>query len=156
MTINFNNNSIVKLESFIQSTRDSGYKGTSSAIAELIDNSLEANAKNVHIIVESEAIAGNNPINIRVIDDGHGMTKKELTLALQFGGSTRFGSRSGLGRYGMGLPNSSVSQAKRLDLMTWRKPHKYLWSYLDVDEISRGEQIEIPQIKPRNTRTRKS
>ncbi|MBT6472285.1 MAG: hypothetical protein HOK52_13640 [Candidatus Marinimicrobia bacterium] len=151
MSADLINKSIVKLESFIQSTRDSGYKGTSSAIAELIDNSLEADAKTVQILVEHEDFSKEDNINIRVIDDGHGMTKNELTLALQFGGSTRFGSRSGMGRYGMGLPNSSVSQAKRLDVMTWRKSQQYLWSHLDVDEISRGEQIDIPIVEPRKS-----
>jgi hypothetical protein len=34
--------SIVALDTFIQATRDSGYKGTGSAVAELVDNSLQA------------------------------------------------------------------------------------------------------------------
>ena len=34
--------SIIALDRFIQSTRDSGYKGTVSAIAEIVDNALEA------------------------------------------------------------------------------------------------------------------
>jgi hypothetical protein len=40
---------IVCLSNFINSTRDSGYKSTSSALAELVDNSLEAGARHVHI-----------------------------------------------------------------------------------------------------------
>ena len=59
------NNEIVRLESFIQSTRDSGYKSTSAALAELVDNSIEANARNIHIIIEKNPFPNNEGINIR-------------------------------------------------------------------------------------------
>ena len=41
--------SIVALDKFIQATRDSGYKGTSSAVAELVDNSLQAGATTIAV-----------------------------------------------------------------------------------------------------------
>ena len=43
-----------------------------------------------------------------------GMDPFTLRQALRFGGSTRFGDRSGLGQYGMGLPGASLSQARRV------------------------------------------
>src|SRR5690349_17111663 len=111
--------SIIVLDKFIQATRDSGYKGTVSALSELIDNSLQAGAKHVWIKVVADAANGTN-ITISVLDDGSGMDKRTLRHALRFGGSSRFDDRSGLGRYGMGLPNSSLSQARRLDVWSWR------------------------------------
>lgn len=139
--------SIIALDKFIQATRDSGYKGTYNAISELVDNSLQAGAKHVHVKV---FLAGENskyPIQIAVLDDGCGMNKKVLRQALRFGGSSRFNDRTGLGRYGMGLPNSSLSQAKRIEVYTWEKLNGVLYSYLDLDEIARGELTEVPDPK---------
>ena len=43
--------SLVAVDKFIQATRDSGYKGTSSAVAELVDNSLQAGATEIAISI---------------------------------------------------------------------------------------------------------
>ena len=40
---------IVREDRFIEATRDSGYKGTESALAELIDNAIQAGATRVDI-----------------------------------------------------------------------------------------------------------
>ena len=136
--------SIIALDKFIQATRDSGYKGTYSAASELVDNALQANAKHVRVKVFSTADNTMYPIQLAVLDDGCGMDKKTLRQALRFGGSSRFNDRSGLGRYGMGLPNSSLSQAKKVEVYTWQKPERVIYSYLDVDEIAKGTLSEIP------------
>src|SRR6185436_12799636 len=73
-----------------------------------------------------------------------------LKLALQFGGSTRFNSRNGAGRYGMGLPNSSLSRARRVDVYSWTRPGVVWWTYLDIDEIASGAMKTVP--KPKRTR----
>lgn len=152
---------IIALDRFIQATRDSGYKGTASAISELIDNSLQAGAR--HIAVIFREVPGDDPIEVSIVDDGCGMDPFTLRQALQFGGSTRFGDRTGLGRYGMGLPNSSLSQAGRVTVYTWQTlekshgsrarqgrvqrqvvPEQVYRSYLDVDEIARGALRYVP------------
>lgn len=136
--------SIVVLDKFIQATRDSGYKGTVSALSELVDNSLQAGAKNVWITVAGDG-GGDHPITISVLDDGSGMDKRTLRQALRFGGSSRFDDRSGLGRFGMGLPNSSLSQARRVDVFSWRsRPSQALASHLDVDAIASGKMNVVP------------
>src|SRR4051812_1811593 len=98
--------SIIAIDRFILATRDSGYKGTESAIAELVDNSLQAGARKVSIVVAVQDDDSDYPLRISVLDDGCGMDKRTLRQALRFGGSSRFNDRTGLGRYGMGLPNS--------------------------------------------------
>src|SRR5438046_1703608 len=115
-----NDNSIIVLDKFIQATRDSGYKGTASAVSELVDNSIQALAKHVWISIGASGDA-QYPIRIAVADDGVGMDKATLRQALRFGGSSRFNDRAGLGRYGMGLPNSSLSQARRVEVYTWQR-----------------------------------
>src|SRR6266540_3546818 len=156
--------SIIALDKFIQATRDSGYKGTASAISELVDNSIQAGATHIAISVRSNTIDGEEKaIDVSVLDNGCGMDPFTLRQALRFGGSTRFGDRSGLGRYGMGLPNASLSQACRVTVYTWqpsaaqranehrqRKRSKgalerVYMSYLDVEEIARGEMTDVPR-----------
>ncbi len=144
--------SIIALDKFIQATRDSGYKGTASAISELVDNSIQAGAKQIAISVATKAAVNDEDktIEVSVLDNGCGMDPFTLRQALRFGGSTRFGDRQGLGRYGMGLPNASLSQARRVTVYTWQggsaagrgRRHTtapVFSSYLDVDKIARGE-----------------
>lgn len=140
--------SIVAVDRFILATRDSGYKGTSSAIAELVDNSLQAHATEISISLTADQIDDVDSTIVRVIDNGIGMDSSTLRTALRFGGSTRFNNRHGLGRYGMGLPNSSFSQAQRVTVHTWQSSKEpALTSYLDLDEIATGVITEVPQPK---------
>jgi len=132
---------LIAIQHFIQATRDSGYKSTSAALAELVDNAFEANASCVEIQIESPD--EDHSRSVIVSDNGVGMPPAILQLALQFGGSTRFNSRRGLG-YGMGLPNSSLSQARRVDVYSWQN-RNWIWStYLDVDEIASGKMLRVP------------
>lgn len=137
-------NSIIALDKFIQSTRDSGYKSTSSAVAELVDNALQARATRVDVQVKEAAPGGGEGLTVTVVDNGCGMPASVLRQALRFGGSSRFNDRSGLGRYGMGLPNSSLSQARRVSVYSWQRADKAMWSYLDVDEIAVGKMGMVP------------
>jgi hypothetical protein len=138
---------LVAVDRFIQATRDSGYKGTPSAIAELVDNALQAAATKVLILVEPNPEGEDGSLRVEVTDNGDGMDVATLQQALRFGGTSRFNDRRGLGRYGMGLPNSSLSQARRVEVCTWRTPSTALSTYLDVDEIAAGKVTRIP--KPR-------
>ena len=141
---------IIALDNFIVATRDSGYKGTPNAIAELVDNAVQAGAREVHVEFRAGPPGEPNRVQVTVLDNGSGMDATTLRQALRFGGSTRFNDRRGIGRYGMGLPNASLSQARRLDVYTWQGSRKPLHSYLDVDEISQGAQQFVPA--PRRTR----
>jgi hypothetical protein len=143
--------SIVAVDRFIHATRDSGYKGTSSAVAELVDNAIQAGATNITVTLTVDADQDEHPIILTVIDNGSGMDARTLRNSLRFGGSTRFNDREGLGRYGMGLPNSSLSQAQRVTVHTWSsKKGPVLTSYLDLQEIASGAIAEVP--KPNRVR----
>lgn len=132
---------LVAIRSFIEATRDSGYKSTSSAIAELVDNGFEAEADLVDVTIADDE---SGTKRVSVTDNGTGMSAGTMQVALQFGGSTRFNSRQGTGRYGMGLPNGSLSQARRVDVYSWTNPHSIWSSYLDVDEIASGALDGVP------------
>jgi len=135
---------IVASENFILATRDTGYRSVAAAVAELVDNSLQAKASLIRVFVRDERVDAERSIAIGVLDDGHGMSPHTLHAALQFGGSDRFGQRTGLGRFGMGLPNSSVSQTRRFDVYSWERDRPIKSSYLDVDEVASGRLRSIP------------
>ena len=73
------------------------------------------------------------------------MNAEVLRQAIQFGNGTRLNDRSGIGRFGMGLPSASISQCRRLEVWTWQSgPDNPLHTYLDLGEIERGEIKEVP------------
>jgi hypothetical protein len=119
---------LVADDRFILATRETGYRGLAAAVAEVVDNAVQAGAHTVRILVReqrdssAEGDLGERQVSIGVLDDGRGMNFDRLWTALQFGGTERFNDRSGLGRFGMGLPNSSVSVTRRLEVFSWRAP----------------------------------
>lgn len=130
---------VVNVKNFLLSIRETGYRSFAHTLAELVDNSLQAGATVVSISVGP---AESGPIS--VTDNGCGMPRDALRTALQFGGSTRFGDRSGSGRFGMGLPTSSLSLAKRVDVYTWRAG-TILHAYLDIDELQATRRASLPE-----------
>lgn len=142
--------SFIPADLAIQAMRDSGYKNTAYALAELIDNSVQAEAKNIEIMCIEEYVqlatrSRKRLSKIAVLDDGIGMDSIILRKALQFGNGTRLNDRSGIGRFGMGLPNASISQAGRLDVWSWQNgPDNALHSFLDVQEIRDRKRKDVP------------
>tara|TARA_B100000029_G_C17394419_1_gene894632 strand:+ start:215 stop:826 length:612 start_codon:yes stop_codon:yes gene_type:complete len=142
------NRPIVPVKTAINAFIASGYKSTASAVSEIIDNSIEADAKNVQIIVFDEL--NNKGIKkikkIAIVDDGFGMNEEILSTSLQFGNGSKLNSRKSLGRFGIGLPNSSVSQCDRVDVYSWQDA-KCLHTYLSVKELNENENQNINEIR---------
>jgi len=147
------NFSIVPANLAVRALRDSGYKDTAHAIAELVDNAVQAKAKTIEILCVEEEVFINTRTRSRVkavavIDDGYGMDKAQLRAALQFGNGANKNDQHGIGRFGMGLPNSSISQARKLEVWTWQTNcNDAIYSYLDLDEIETGDLEEVPSPK---------
>lgn len=151
-----NKQPIVSAKLAIEAMRDNGYKNTATAVAELIDNSIQAGGSKIELmIMEKIDYAMANPkariSEIAVLDDGHGMDATVLVAAMQFGNGTRLNDRSGMGRFGMGLPASSISQARRVDVWSWKKSGEVLHTYLDIDDLGEGlvptpSKSEVPDI----------
>ena len=101
--------------SLIESMRDIGYS-METAVADLIDNSITAEAVNIEIRFSWN----DGEPWLAIIDDGHGMDADELTNAMRLGSKnpkeTR--SREDLGRYGLGLKTASFSQCKKLTVIS--------------------------------------
>ena len=138
----------------LRALRDSRYHNTAYAVAELIDNSIEADAEQIELLCmetrEATATQTRNRMSgIAVLDNGSGMDVRTLLEALKFGGGTRHESIRGIGKYGMGLPTASLSQCKRVDVWTWQNGLDSLWhSSIDVDAIEQGDSlVPIPDFK---------
>lgn len=139
--------SLVAESNFLLATRETGYRSTAAAVAELLDNSLEAGANQIQVWLFADEGMPQYPMTLAVLDNGIGMDGETLRNALRFGGSERFDSRSGQGRFGMGLPNSSVSQCRRVDVYTWQRGDRPLATFLDIDRVVGEGWHVIP--KPR-------
>ena len=100
--------------SLLESMRSIGYS-LESALADLIDNSISAKAKHINI----EFCPSDSPY-IAVIDDGNGMTKNALESAMRHGSTNPLQERhcDDMGRYGLGLKTSSLSQCRRMTVIS--------------------------------------
>lgn len=130
---------------FLVATRDSGYRSTAFCLAEFIDNAIQAGASTVDV----ELRVGNDPefpVEITVSDDGAGMDAPTLATALAFGGSSRFGDRASLGRYGMGLPNGALSRARRVEVYS-TKGKRTVRGVLDLDKVVESRAAVLPAIE---------
>lgn len=144
---------IVSPQLTIEAMRDSGYKDTDHALAELIDNSIEAQSDLIEVVAvetppdESKAYARARVTEIAVTDNGEGMDAVVLRRALKFGDGTRKDREArSIGRFGIGLPQSSISQCQRVDIWTWRNgADNALRCYLDIEEIRRTGRQEVPK-----------
>ena len=130
--------------------RDSRYRHPALAVAELIDNSLDAKASQVEVLIREHQVRVNQKnrwrvAQLAVVDNGHGMSAERLVQALRFGGRQPSQSIQQIGKYGMGLPTASVSQCKRLDVWTWENSSACFHSYLDIEKIDAGTQQEVPE-----------
>lgn len=146
--------SIVSASLTIEAMRNSGYKDTDHALAELIDNSVEAKADMIDVIaVETPPDPGQRyarykVTEIAVADNGDGMDLVTLRRALKIGDGTRLDRMNrGIGRFGVGLPQSSISQCKRVDVWSWKTgPENAVHCYLDINEIKNQGRSIVPEV----------
>lgn len=132
-------------DAFVRGMRDIGYKSTSFAMAELIDNSIQAGATWIDVVFGFNE-ASLKPARIAVIDNGWGMIAPMVRASLVWGAGTRYSDRRGFGKYGYGLPSASVSQCLRVEVYSKVDGEPWARSYLDVEEISQGKWTEMHRI----------
>jgi hypothetical protein len=85
-----------------------------SALADLIDNSLDAHARNVLVrFVLRDGLVS----QLLIVDDGRGMNDDEIDSAMRLGGQ-RSDRGPALGHFGMGLKAASLSQASLLTVLS--------------------------------------
>src|SRR5437016_7041659 len=110
----------------LESMRAIGYDDAAAA-ADLVDNSISAEASCVSIRFDP-----GTPRAVAILDDGRGMDATELMVAMRHGSQSPETARAetDLGRFGLGLKTASLSQCRRLTVVSRRPnavPHGMVW-----------------------------
>jgi len=127
----------------IKSLRDMGYD-FSQAVADIVDNSIEAGATLVAIDLEFDG----DDSWVRIADNGRGMKPEELREAMRYGAKRDY-TEDDLGKFGLGLKTASMSQCQLLSVASRCNPARadiaaYSW---DLDHIERTNRWEILPIE---------
>lgn len=142
-------------KSLIQGLRCIGYN-FSTALADIIDNSISADAKHIQVLSNPD----DEEPYVVIFDDGHGMGFKELDNAMTLGSDRdeKEDSEYELGRFGLGLKSASFSQCLRLtiaskncnrinamryDLKKIQEKNEWLLDILDTNEIDSLPEIDL-------------
>jgi hypothetical protein len=123
----------------LESLRDSDFDSC-SALGEVVDNSIQANAESVRIhfsILNKDLIK-----NVVFIDDGDGMSKEIIQNCLRLGWSSRYNDRSGIGRFGVGMTLGAIHECRRVEVYSKAKGSDWYFTYLDLDEIEKSDSQE--------------
>lgn len=123
----------------ISSLRDIGYE-LPQAVADLVDNSIEADATEVHVDL---GFMGEDSW-IRISDNGIGMDTRAITESLRIGAARDYADDD-LGKFGFGLKTASISQCRRLVVASRTEPDRVAIDAraFDLDHIERTNRWEI-------------
>ncbi|MEG0314880.1 MAG: ATP-binding protein [Erysipelotrichaceae bacterium] len=143
-------NDIFDIEGMGIAARSMQYNDLSSALSEIVDNSIEYDAKNIYIILKDNNYQDNLGSiraklgEIAVVDDGIGIDELGLSDALSIGKSSST-KDSKISKFGVGMKFASLFLAPRLNLFSWKEHiDNAYWSYLDTNEWQLGVQNTIP------------
>lgn len=124
----------------IGSLRNVGYEPY-SALDEFVDNSIDANAKNIHVNLISEERG--KLTSICISDDGEGMTQEQLEEALSFGSDSGKTTKT-IGMYGTGMKTAALAMAQRLIVITKSaESDEILTATFDIENIYNDEDAEL-------------
>jgi hypothetical protein len=125
-----------RADAMMESLRSVGYD-LETAVADIVDNSISAGAKDIDIWFEWAAASS----WVRIKDNGRGMSDSQLREAMRLGGRSPLEERSpeDLGRFGLGLKTASFSQCRRLTVISRQSAmavHVRCWDF-DVVQVWR-------------------
>lgn len=141
------------------SMRDSDFDAY-SAYGEVIDNSIQADATSIKIMIKSHHESRQKVGDYQVVDwiafgdNGHGMDIDTLHRCLQLGYSSRYNDRSGIGRFGVGMTLGAINQCIKVEVYSKTSKSQWLYTYIDIVDITskppkmsvipRPVEMEIP------------
>ena len=133
-------------ECLIQSLRSIGYT-LETALADLVDNSIAADASEISI-----RFSWNNGTPwVALADNGTGMDRDMLIKAMRFGSRSPKETRASndLGRFGLGLKTASISQCRKLSVLSWKKENVSAFEW-DLNLFSDGWKLHHATIDELN------
>jgi hypothetical protein len=135
--------------SMIEAFRAIGYS-IQTAVADIIDNSISAGAKNIW--VDFEWKGAETWLSIK--DDGTGMDSKELIQAMRPGSRNPNEVRSNkdLGRFGLGLKTASFSQCRKLSFISKKAENIAVFWTWDLDFVNQTGKWDLIDFIPEQFR----
>jgi hypothetical protein len=132
----------------LSSLRDVGYDFV-TAVADIVDNSLAARATRIDIRIEERSPEP----RVIIADNGFGMTQSSLVEALRLGSRREYESDD-LGKFGLGLKTASLSQCRRLIVVSRHSPQNYrvASATLDLDAMASDDRWLLPPSDSRYAR----
>ena len=136
---------IPEASSMIETFRAIGYN-IETAVADIIDNSISANAKNIWINFEWKG----SKTWLAIKDDGSGMNDSELIQAMRPGSKNPLQERNekDLGRFGLGLKTASFSQARKLTVISKKADYKSVYWTWDLDFVNKTGNWDLIKYLP--------
>ena len=136
---------VPEASSMIETFRAIGYN-IETAVADIIDNSISANAKNIWVTFEWKG----SDTWLSIKDDGIGMNNEELIQAMKPGSKNPLENRSNkdLGRFGLGLKTASFSQARRLTVISKKNDYKTIFWTWDLDYVNQTGNWNLIDLMP--------
>ena len=86
-------------------------------VADLVDNSIDAGAENIEIIYNEEEYNNHRSFYVIVLDDGKGIPDDNISSVMNFGAPREYDELE-LGKFGVGMKSSSLSQAQEVTLLS--------------------------------------
>lgn len=131
--------------SMIETFRAIGYS-THAAIADIIDNAVSANAKNIWVDFDWKGC----DTCISIKDDGLGMNNEELIQAMRPGSKNPNEVRGSkdLGRFGLGLKTASFSQCRKLSVISKKMDNTSVFWTWDLDFVNKTGKWDLIQYLP--------
>ena len=128
----------------IEALRGIGYS-VSTAMADLIDNSISARADNIWLTFTYAA----KDSSISILDDGHGMALPDLVKAMTVGARspTQARAEGDLGRFGLGLKTASFSQCRRLTVASRQSGSTSIRTW-DLDHVAQTNDWQLLSRRP--------
>ncbi|WP_406008705.1 ATP-binding protein [Streptomyces sp. NBC_00637] len=123
---------------YMEALSSQGY-GFEVAIADLVDNSIDAGAENVliHFLRDGEQL-----VSLVVVDDGKGMGEEDLDVAMTVGGRRGYDEKS-LGMFGTGLKSASLSHANSLTVVSRTKRTRPVGRRWLMERAKHGFECDI-------------
>jgi hypothetical protein len=100
-----------------------------SAVADLVDNSIDAKARRVHIRLLTRDAAVES---IRIADDGDGLPEHTTDRAMTYAAKRDYGDGD-LGHFGVGMKAASLSQAEQLTVFSRAAGYSPVGRRISVD-----------------------
>jgi len=136
---------IPEASSMIETFRAIGYS-IEAAVADVIDNSISAEAKNIWLNFDWKG----SETWVSIKDDGFGMNNEELIQAMKPGSKNPLDGRSNkdLGRFGLGLKTASFSQCRKLTVLSKKEGFLQAFWTWDLDYVKESGKWELLKFLP--------